>query len=254
VKPPPCKIARRAAALLLGGAALLSTGAPPGAAALEKDEGAEALRLLKEAYARRHSYGEDFPGFEAKLACDFGPGRSEGRVRVSAAGEVDVELPELEARLWVSEQLSIMIAHRLRQNLPEANTLRLEPADGHPLGRRLAVKDSFQTGYRLREGRITEIERTSPPVRFVVTILEYAQAEDGKDLPRHFIATYFESETGRLLRSFVFQDSYRKLEKYALPAKRLAVGSADGGTHTASFELSGHKLLPSKEPPREAKL
>jgi uncharacterized membrane protein len=110
-------------------AALIALGS--GAAPLDRDEGAEALNLLKDAHGRRHSYGEAFPGFEAKLKCAFGDGNCEGKVRVRAGGEVEVELPEPEARLWVEEQLSIIISHRLRFSLPEAKALRLEaPGEG----------------------------------------------------------------------------------------------------------------------------
>jgi hypothetical protein len=235
-----------AGVLLLAGLAWGSRAATPAAA--EKDRSAEALRLLEEAYARRHFYGADFPGFEAELTCVFGGGELKGKVVVRSQAEIDVDLPEPAARFWVLEQLSIILSHRLRPPALDPKLLLADDDTAHPLGRRISVRDRFDTAYRVRDGRIREVERNTPPLKFVVAILDHEKLPDGKEVPRHFTASYFDADSGKLLRTFVFQDAYEMVGKYALPRRRLAIGTSDDGLHAVEFELSGHKLLERPAP------
>ena len=214
---------------------------------LEEDRAKAAHELLTEAYGRRHVYGDAFPGFTAELRCQFGAGETSGHVRVTDEGKVEAELEAPEARQWVEEQLSIILSHRLGSKAPEEASLRLLDDDKHPLGRRIAVRDGFGTSYRVGDGHVREVERSTGPIRFVVTILDYVEVIDGKELPRFFTATYFDADSDRLLRSFVFHDAYEKVGAYALPKERVAVAASDGGTYTARFSLSKHKLLEKSE-------
>lgn len=214
------------------------------AANADKDQTAAAREMLERAYSSRHYYGESFPGFEAKVTCVFGNEKTAGRVKVDSSGKTELDLPGAVPRQWVEEQLSIILSHRLRRPMGRYESLRIEEDDGHPFGRRIRADDPFETAFRIRDNRVREIQRNAPGFRFVVSILDYTRAADGKELPRHLAVSYFDRPSGRLLRTFVFQDSYRQVGKYALPERRLAIGSSEQGIHTVYFELTDHKLLP----------
>ena len=241
------RLFRAVALLSVPSFVLLITVLPEGGsrevAAAEKDRAGTARQILEDAYAGRHYYGKGFPGFEARLTCVFGNEKTRGKVKVLPSGEVEVEIPQLATRQWVHEQLSIMVSHRLRKPRHDPRSLTLEDDDGHPMGARIRIKDEFETSFRIKDHRVREVHRSGPGFRFAVSVLDYTKAADAKDLPRHLAVSYFDSVTGRLLRTFVFQDAYRQLEKYALPERRLAVGHSDQGVHTVYFDLSEHKLL-----------
>jgi hypothetical protein len=119
--------------------------------------------------------------------------------------------------------------------------------DGHPLGVRLDIHGSHSF-YRLKNGRITQINRTMShpnmaPFAFTINVEESAVTQDKKYLTTKYTVYYFSPEDGKLKNVESFTDTHVRLGASDLPATRRIIAFENGGVVVKSLTLTGHQLL-----------
>jgi hypothetical protein len=219
-----------------------------------KDADPAAVALFEEAIAARAQW-EDFPGFTARIAGNLDGRRFAGTVTIDAGGEVtftedDPSRTETVAG-WVDAQLGSLVRHRLAppkapgQSKPVVRFA--ETRDDHPLGRLLIFDGGrFASSYRIRDQQITVVNRHLGKENLTITALENERNAAGRFLPRSYTVQYWESGTGRLLRTEAVTDRWRRVGAWDLPAVHSVTSATDSGLSVRRVTLSGHELLRKK--------
>lgn len=215
-----------------------------------------AAELLQSTRGNRETLAEDFPGFRAKLTVSADGRRLRGSMlfRPPIVLEVeldDAELDDKDERKRVKSTIRSLLSHRMRSGEPADaadEAPRLAEADRHPLGRRVMLGDKYDSAYRIRDGRILEVDRRMDDSRLVISVLETETAASGKYLPTAFFVTVFDRETGAVKSASAYNDAYRRIGGEYLPVSRRIVSTADGRTETLLVEWEEIELLPA--PPK----
>lgn len=213
-----------------------------------------AVALFEEAIAARAQW-HDFPGFTARITGNLDGRRFAGSVTIDAEGEVtftDEDPSRTESVSgWVDAQLTSLVRHRLaapkKPGQPKPVLRFAETRDEHPLGRLLIFEGGrFASSYRIREKQLTVVNRHLGKENLTITALENERNTDGRFLPRSYTVQYWESGTGRLLRTEAVMDRWRRVGSWDLPSDHAVTTATDAGLSVRRFTLSGHELLGKK--------
>jgi hypothetical protein len=219
-----------------------------------KDADPAAVALFEAAVAARAQW-RDFPGFTARITGDLDGRRFAGTVMIDAKGEAtfsDDEPSRTEAVSgWVEAQLDSLVMHRLpRPSAPgrPKPVLRFaQPRDDHPLGRLLIFEGGrFASSYRIRDKQILVVNRHLGKENLTITSTENERNADGLFLPRSYVVHYWESGTGRLLRTETVRDRWQRAGSWDLPAAHEVTTATDAGLSVRRFTLSKHELARKK--------
>jgi uncharacterized protein DUF3386 len=219
-----------------------------------KDADPAAVTLFEEALAARAQW-RDFPGFTARITGDLDGRRFGGTVTIDDKGEVtfsDDDSSRAESVSgWVEAQLDSLVLHRLpRQSSPDRPkpVLRFAPArDDHPLGRLLIFEGGrFASSYRIRDKQIMVVNRHLGKENLTITALENERNAEGLFLPRGYVVHYWESGTGRLLRTETVRDRWQRVGSWDLPADHEVTTATDAGLSVRRFTLSKHEFARKK--------
>ncbi|MDX5895074.1 DUF3386 family protein [Rubrobacter radiotolerans] len=204
-----------------------------------------AHRLMRRAYEAEYRYPEGFCGFRAKMHYAWDGEGWGGAVEVrnpadirytGAAGRVDDHLR------W---EIASMIGHRWRIPYERAEgSLRLTlDARENPAGRTVRVEDGLDSVYRIRSGRIEQVERAFGDLRFTIQVQERLHTEGDKTLPVHYCIVYWSRENDRLVRTDIYRDGYVAVEGVYLPLSRRITTADDSGTTNRSVHFRDHEPL-----------
>ncbi len=209
-----------------------------------------AHALLRAAYDGTYRFPTGFAGFVAAVRFAQDETTASGALRVRSPREIEVEIPADEATVgWVARELGSVAGHRWPTPYAESDgrwTLTLGPEDRHPLGRLVRFHDDpFDSSYRVRDGRITQINRRMGPVRFSITLQAHVQTDDGRVLPTAFSVVHWDTVQGRLNRADTYCDRYAPVDGVYLPVSRRVVTADDAGVTAREMALIDHALLPA---------
>jgi hypothetical protein len=171
-----------------------------------------------------------------------------GRVTLRSPREIEIELDADEETLgWLRQELGSMAGHRWPTPYAESDgrwTLTLEEDAGHSLGDLIRVHDDpFNSSYRLRNGRIAQVNRQMGPTRFSINIHEHTETSDARTLPAVFTVAFWDTGQNRLTRTDEYVDRYVVVDGVQLPAERRVLRVEDDGISVRKMRLSGHTLL-----------
>lgn len=214
-----------------------------------------ASKLLAEARAARALW-KDFPGFSADIEVNFDGKTAKGKVHVSPEGKVKLEGLDKDHETWTRRELGSIVGHRLDSGSPRDTPCAFtDDVMNHPLGRSIRVlNDELHSGYRIRGKEIVVVNRAMKDRRFTITVLESITNAEGKYLTTSFVVDYWNLESGELLRSDAFSQTWTRLGKFDLPAVTRFIGAsrekpagagsdAEPGYSARSLTLTNHKLL-----------
>jgi Protein of unknown function (DUF3386) len=215
-----------------------------------------ASKLLAEARAARALW-KDFPGFSADIEVNFDGKASRGKVQVSPEGKLKLEGLDKDQEAWTRRELGSIVGHRLDSGSPRDTPCAFtDDVKDHPLGRSIRVlNDELHSSYRIRGKEIVVVNRTMKDRRFTITVLESIANAEGKYLTTSFVVDYWNLESGELLRSDAFSQTWTRVGKFDLPgltrviaaAREKAAGAAGGdaepGFTAKSLTITNHKLL-----------
>ena len=164
-----------------------------------------AYKLLEEAHKNRQVMSDDFPGFTADVTFNNDGKDYKGTLRYKRGEESQVKFEGLEKdeKDWVEDQLLSIIGHRRGGDFAKGDgryPLTLG-ADKNSFGQLINLNDKMQSSYRVRDNQVSEVTRTAGDLRFTISVIQTAKADEGKYLPQHFIVSYRDAKTGALKRS-----------------------------------------------------
>ncbi|MFO0773390.1 MAG: DUF3386 family protein [Nitrospiraceae bacterium] len=222
------------------------TQTPP-AATVQDDPQARAA--LRQAFDNTARWQPDFKGFTANLTVELNGTSTSGPVIVKGPREVSVQLSDAEIQKWAQEQLSMIAVHRGPRSFEESDGkyALTQEQDGHPLGMKLHIHGS-NSFYRLKDGRITQINRTMahggmPPFAFTINVEESAKTQDGKHLTTRYTVYYYSPKDGTLKNVESFTDTHVRIGQSDLPATRRIIAFENGTVVVKQLTFSNHALL-----------
>ncbi|MBI3609685.1 MAG: DUF3386 family protein [Nitrospirae bacterium] len=216
------------------------------AAAAVADDPA-ARDLLRKAFEKTLRWPPDFKGFTADLICEEGGRVSEGGVTVKSAREATVQLKEDDLRKWVEGQVGMMAVHRSPRSFEESDgkySLVLGEEDHHPMGRLLIIHgDGMNSRYRIKDDRITQINRSMERVKFTINVEDSLTTPDGKALTTRYTVFYFSPADGALRQVETYADSHAVVNGIYLPGIRRVSFNENGEVITRRMRFEHHRLL-----------
>lgn len=203
--------------------------------------------LLQGTREHREAFGSEFGGFRAELRVRLDGSLHSGTLLFKPPRTVEVKLNDEEAHRSVEQTLRSMIFHRMpprkRDGTQSQKPLRLAPADSHRLGRLVHLGDRLESSYRIRDNQIFEINRQMGDTRLVITVIENQFTPMGRHLPRHFLVTLFDMETGVLKSASAYTDEYVEMEGNFLPKRRQITSTRKGRTRNLDILMEEIELL-----------
>jgi len=217
------------------------------ASAGEKQLSAE--QMMAQAHEVRSMWGKDFPGFTAKLTVNVDGQETHGKLTVTAAGKVEMDLPKSEQADWARTQLRSIVGHRIGgEPKKEYNVSFADKVMNHPLGRLIKFNESAtHSVYRIKGNVITEVHRDMGDRKFTISVSETKTNPEGKLLPSHFNVSYWDLKSGQLVRNEDYQEEWISMGGHDLPKRRLTIETGAGERTVAEIVLSNHQMLPSSK-------
>ncbi|MFQ3580551.1 MAG: DUF3386 family protein [Chloracidobacterium sp.] len=220
-----------------------------------------AEALLRDARARRATFpDEHFHGFTATVTFHEGNQTFSGQLVLKNVRDLALDLPgvSLESQSWLKDVLAMNIAHRLERTggmpVPTNYPVSIAEAEENPLGVKIVFEgDPLGSSYRIRDGVITEVNRQMHGSRFTITTLEVVTGDDGRLMPKHYVVTYFDPETGRLTGVAQYTELYEKVGAMYLPSYIRVIETKPGEASLGSslvrvVELTDLALLAAETP------
>jgi Protein of unknown function (DUF3386) len=222
----------------------------------------EARALLQGAFDKTYRWPKGFGGFRADFTCAQA-GQSAGEAAITVKGRVEVKSPrevsvdcDIERgresshdamREWVQGQVSMMAVHRGPRTFEESDgkyVLTLEPEDGHPMGRLLRIHgDGMNSRYRIRDQRITQINRGMERMKFTINVEDSLATQDGRFLTTRYVVYYFGPADGKLVNAESFADRHAVVKGIYLPGVRRITSVEDSELITRELRFEQHALL-----------
>ncbi len=207
----------------------------------------QARALLQRAFENTARWQSDFHGFSADLTVNTNGQLVNGTVVVKGPREVAVQLPDEAIQKWAQEQIGMIAVHRAPRKFEESDGkhhLTMDSGDDHPLGRRLDIHgDGMQSFYRIKDNRITQINRKMPHVAFTINVEESSSTQDQKQLTTKYTVYYFSPQDGKLRNVESFTDTHVRVGASDLPATRRIISYDNGAVVVRTLTFSNHKLL-----------
>ena len=209
----------------------------------------KARELLRRAFDNTARWQNDFKGFTADLTVNVNGKETKGPVMVKGPREVSVQLGDANVQQWVQEQVGMIAVHRGPRSFEESDgkyALTMEE-DGHPLGTKLVIHGS-NSFYRLKDGRITQINRKMAhpgmnPFAFTINVEETSVTQDQKNLTTRYTVYYYSPTDGKLNNVESFTDTHVRVGSSDLPATRRIISYENGEVIVKSLLFSNHKLV-----------
>ncbi len=205
-----------------------------------------AETLLQDARARRATFPDDqFHGFTAAVTFREGNHTFTGHLTLKTIRDITLDLPGAgqESLEWLRGVLAMNIAHRLERSggmpVPTNYPVFIAEGEDNALGVKIVFEgDPLGSSYRIQDGVITEVHRQMHGSRFTITTLDVVITEDGRHLPRHYVVTYFDPETGRLSGVAQYTEHYAPVDGIHLPTFiRIIETNQEGITTVRAVEL-----------------
>lgn len=207
---------------------------------------AAARDLLRSAFEKTYRWPKEFKGFQADLTCEEGGRTARGNVLIKSAREVTVRLDQEDLQKWAEGQITMMAVHRTHRTFDESDgryTLTLGGDDHHPMGRLLNIHgDGINSRYRIKDNRVTQINRDMERVRFTINVDDTLTTADRRALTIRHTVFYFSPGDGSLRQVETFSDAHAVVNGIYLPGIRRVNFNDGGQVLTRRLEFDRHKL------------
>ncbi len=214
-------------------------------AALEDD--AEARAAMQEVFSNTARWPTGFGGFTADATANINGAEHNGTVTVKGPKEIEADVGDEKAKSFLAENLASIAMHRGPRSFEDSDgkyKLRFGDDGTHPLGRKLIMGgDGMSSFYRIKEGRIQQINRQTPRFSFSINIEESRKNRDGKFLTHKYSVFYFNPENKSLKDVESYTDEYTRVGDADLPATRRIINCEEGQICVSTMTLRNHKLL-----------
>ncbi len=206
-----------------------------------------ARALLRQAFDQTARWQSDFKGFTAGLRVNLNGKEVSGTVTVKGPRDVQVQLPDSDLQKWAENQIGMIAVHRGPRTFEESDgkyALTLGDDREHPLGPRLSIHgDGMQSFYRIKDNRITQINRKMPHVAFTINVEESAVTTEKKFLTTRYTVFYYSPQTNTLTNVESFTDTHIRVGASDLPATRRVISFENGEVIVKLLAFENHKML-----------
>lgn len=207
----------------------------------------KARELLQAAFAKTARWQPDFKGFQADLLVNVNGNETKGTVTVKGPRDVAVVIDDPELQTWAQSQIGMIAGHRGPRNFEESDgkyTLTLGGEEKHPLGQRLDIHgDGMGSWYRIKDNRISQINRSMPQAMFTINVEDSAITQDQHHLTTRYTVYYFNPKDRSLKNVDSFWDTHIRVGDSDLPATRRIISSNEGEIVTRSLTFENHAML-----------
>ncbi|WP_447971628.1 DUF3386 family protein [Nitrospira sp. M1] len=207
----------------------------------------KAKDLLRGAFERTARWQSDFKGFQADLRINVDGKETKGTVTVKNSKDVTVDIADEELKKWAQNQIGMIATHRGPRSFEESDgkyALTLEGDDSHPMGQRVTINgDGMGSWYRVKDNRITQINRKMPYVAFTINVEESALTQDKKNLTTRYTVYYFSPKDGSLTNVESFSDTHTRIGASDLPATRRIISYENNAIVTKTLTFDNHTML-----------
>ena len=211
------------------------------------EDDTEARKSMQEVFNNTARWPSGFAGFTADVVANINGDEQKGTVTVKGSKDIEINIEEEKAKGFLNENLSSIAMHRGPRSFEESDgKYKLVFGDDgtHPLGRKLVMGgDGMSSFYRIKDGRIQQINRQTPRFSFSINIEESQKNKDGKFLTRKYSVFYFNPETKGLKDVESYTDEYTRVGEADLPEVRRIINCEEGAISVSTMTLSNHKLL-----------
>ena len=211
------------------------------------EDNPEAREMLREVFQNTARWSSDFNGFSADITVNTNGKEEMGTVTVKNAKEIELSLQDEKLKEFAGDSLASIAMHRGPRSFDESDgkyKLHFGDEGGHPLGRSIVMGgDGMSSFYRVREGRIRQINRRSSRFSFTINIEESVKTKDDKYLTSKYSVFYFNPENCALKDVESYTDEYTRVGKFDLPRYRQVINCEEGIVCVTSMNLSNQKLL-----------
>ena len=207
----------------------------------------KARELLQAAFVKTARWQPDFKGFQADLRVNVNGKETKGTVTVKTPREVTVVIDDADLQTWAQNQIGMIAGHRGPRNFDESDgkhTLTLGGEESHPLGQRINIHgDGMGSWYRIKDNRITQINRNMPQAAFTINVEDSAITQDQHHLTTRYTVYYFSPKDRSLKNVDSFSDTHIRVGNSDLPATRRIISYEDGAIITRTLTFENHVLL-----------
>ena len=214
--------------------------------AATQEDNADARAALKEVFGNTARWPAGFSGFTADVVVNINGKEEKGTVTAKNVKEIETTIQDEKAKGFLVENMTSIVSHRGPRTFEESDgkyNLAFGDEGTHPLGRIVSMGgDGMKSFYRIKDGRIQQINRTTPRMAFTINIEESVKNPDGKYLTHKYTVYYFNQEKGiKDVESYT--DNYVRVGDADLPQYRRIINSESGTIEVNSMTLSNHKIL-----------
>lgn len=201
----------------------------------------EIIVLAHEARAVWHG----LPGFAVEVSISTSDSNVDGRLTVTADGELKLDVPDTPATQWAKQRLQSLVDHRLPGRAREYDVSFADQVVTHPLGRLIKFNgDRMQSVYRIQDDIITEVHRSTGESRFTISVTEVDRNSEEKVLPKSYSVSWWDVETGNLKSSDTITNEWVRVGQFDLPARLLVVRTEDDGQRDVlEVAFRNHQIL-----------
>jgi hypothetical protein len=211
------------------------------------EDDSEARDAMQVVFSNTARWPVGFEGFTADVIANINGEEQKGTVTVKGSKDIEISIEEEKAKSFLNENLASIAMHRGPRSFEESDgKYKLVFGDDgtHPLGRKLVMGgDGMSSFYRIKDGRIQQINRQTPRFSFSINIEESKKNQDGKFLTRKYSVFYFNPETKGLKDVESYTDEYTRVGEADLPEMRRIINCEEGAISVSTMRLSNHKLL-----------
>jgi len=211
------------------------------------EDDSEAREAMQEVFSNTARWPVGFEGFVADVIVNINGEEQKGTVTVKGSKDIEISIEEEKAKSFLNENLASIAMHRGPRSFEESDgKYKLVFGDDgtHPLGRKLVMGgDGMSSFYRIKDGRIQQINRQTPRFSFSINIEESKKNQSGKFLTRKYSVFYFNPETKGLKDVESYTDEYTRVGEADLPEMRRIINCEEGAISVSTMTLSNHKLL-----------
>jgi hypothetical protein len=211
------------------------------------EDDSEAREAMQKVFSNTARWPVGFEGFTADVIANINGEEQKGTVTVKGSKDIEISIEEEKIKSFLNENLASIAMHRGPRSFEESDgKYKLVFGDDgtHPLGRKLVMGgDGMSSFYRIKGGRIQQINRQTPRFSFSINIEESKKNQDGKFLTRKYSVFYFNPETKGLKDVESYTDEYTRVGEADLPEMRRIINCEEGAISVSTMKLSNHKLL-----------
>jgi hypothetical protein len=207
----------------------------------------KARELLQAAFVKTARWQPDFKGFQADLRVNVNGTETKGTVTVKGPRDVTVVIDDADLQTWAQNQIGMIAVHRGPRNFQESDgkhTLTLGGEENHPLGQRINIHgDGMGSWYRIKDNRITQINRNMPQAAFTINVEDSAITQDQQHLTTRYTVYYFSPKDRSLKNVDSFSDTHVRIGNSDLPATRRIISYEDGNVAARTLTFENHVML-----------